>query len=373
MTWQASAVRTHYDENLREEALPTSRAARGAREVEAVARNPRCAIPAMALMTGASLGDAARRIGLSEPDRQSPHALRHGIRFEARALADRAAAVVELYQREGVLDEGVIDVMELGVPQNASPQHAIEARRAAQRATAAAITAYANGDSAPHVIVQGCLTLEQLGGIVLVPDLLIAEPGQRHYRPVDLKSFPDLGGRTDRAALRGGRRQLAVYWLALERTGTLQASDVPRGDLLLSRPGSYRLSLSSEHLTGEVHTMRDVLSTADRSAEALIDVMRRAGHAKLDSLDALAAASPAWMPSCGDHCSLHRACESRARQGGDPLTVDARARTHLGTISSLGQYQRMMDRLEQPDDQQQAMVIERHRAYLDLFARTTGI
>lgn len=351
-------------------AAPT-RAARGAREVEAVARNPACFIPALAVADGLSLDAAAQALnlpaeGATNEAAQSPHALRHGIRFEKRALRDEAAAIVDLYQDHGILGADAV-VHDLTAPEGVSPAHA---RAAVMQATALAIADRAAGRPAPDMIVQGAITLRQLGGITLMPDVLVAAAGSPFYFPADLKSFPDLGGRTDTSALRSGRRQLAVYWLALMQATDAVADIDPHGDLILSAAGSQTPSLCREKLTGEVQTMGEVLDGVDERADRLRAVLAASGHANVDTPQALSAARPAWRPSCAEHCSLHRACEYMARAAGDPVTVDERAPAQLGPIGDLRLYEQLIDGDGDGDLEQQA-IVDDHRALLDIFERTT--
>jgi hypothetical protein len=159
---------------------------------------------------------------------------------------------------------------------------------------------------------------------------------------IEIKSYPDRGGKTDPADIRGACRQAGVGVIALRAAaGELGASEpsvlVPAaGDLVLRLPGSNNPRLRAMTLEGEVDSLERALAAAPRNLEETEALLAGiAPDAALDSAEAVDQLPNAYRENCREFCALARRCKQRACHQSDPILIGSRAREEFAAAGSL--------------------------------------
>lgn len=312
----------------------------GARGLEHLARNPGCERLMALGVLGVRAADAATTLYGEPGEGQSPFALSVGERFEARLLEDGAARLIALYEREGRLPAGrvAVDVAARAPGAGAAAQ----TRRA--WLSARLLRQHLMGDpAAPALILHPRLSVDLTGRPVTVePDGLVVQDGV--FRVIEIKSYPDRGGKTDPSDLRGASRQAAVGLRALrEALGRLGATRVADrapawADLVLRRPGTMSPTLRPLSVEGELASLEAALERAPATLEAILAAgrpLRAAGD-----LDAI---RPAWRESCREHCALDPVCKRQAEQSGALALLGGAAREALAPAGDLRRALALLD------------------------------
>ena len=320
----------------------------GARGLERLARNPACLRLRALTLAGITPATAAAEIyGEPAPEGQSPFAIGAGNRFERALFEDGCARLLELYREKGRLapDEGqgtgaVVDVSR--EVRGASPEALAERRALTERLLRARLE---GRPDAPVLLIKPRLTVEVLGTPYEVePDALVAGRADACYRVVEIKSYPDRGGKTDPADVRSACRQAAVGVVALRqalaRLGVADAA-VARlapaaGDLVLRQAGSFFPTLREMTLEGEVFSLTRALEDAAGELGAVEAVLTAIGEAAaLDCPDVLDAVPNHYVEGCKEHCALAPRCKREAAARGDPALLGGPARELLAPAGSL--------------------------------------
>lgn len=306
-----------------------------ARGIERVARNPDC--DRLAALTLASVSPATyvkAVLGDEVSDARSPLALAAGHRFEARLFADDAAALVALYVTAGRLPAEGVTVRDLSRGANTRSESGRATVRAATRALMARALA---GEAVPAVVLKPRMSVTVAGSEHEVePDALVWTDG--FYRVVEVKAYPDRGGRTAPEDLRGACRQAAVGVVALrelltslgEKNACARVSAM--GDLVFQRPGSSEGRLHPMTLAGEVDSLRRLVAALPARLAALAAEI---GGAAIDDPAVLFALSKRWQGGCATMCALAARCKAEMTACGDPALLGESAREHLGAAGSL--------------------------------------
>ena len=181
----------------------------GARGLEHLARNPGCQRLHALVMTGLSPATAMRDVYGDDPrEGQSPFAIATGHTFERHLFDDQAQRLLTLYRDAGRLTESEARI---AVVPDLVAGRGPDAMRRRQELTRLLLRKKLRRDeSAPHLIVKPRLSIRLLGvehGIE--PDALIASEQDPFYRVIEIKSYPDRGGKTDAADVRSACRQAA--------------------------------------------------------------------------------------------------------------------------------------------------------------------
>jgi hypothetical protein len=351
----------------------------GARGLERLARNPACLRLRALTLAGITPATAAAEVyGEPAPEGQSPFAIGAGNRFERALFEDGCARLLELYREKGRLgpDEGrdagaVVDVSR-AVP-GASPESLAGRRELTDRLLRAKA---AGRPEAPVLILKPRLTVAVLGTPYEVePDALVASQGDAGYRVVEIKSYPDRGGKTDPADVRGACRQAAVGVVALRqalvRLGIAGEAEVeglvpPAGDLVLRLAGSFVPTLRPMTLEGEVFSLARALKDTMGDLAAVEAILAEIGEAAaLDCPEVLDAVPNHYVEGCREHCALAPRCKAEAAAKGDPALLGGPAREALAPAGSLG---RALELLEgngaAPRTPEEAALAERLREAL---------
>jgi hypothetical protein len=236
-----------------------------------MARKPSCSVLKALTVAGLSPATVARQV-YGEPSReqQSTFAIGAGNQFESGVFDNGAARLLEVYRTSGALtltECRIVDVPELAP--GATP--AAMARR--QAISLRLLRAKLAGEAwAPNLIIKPRLSVTLLGLVFNIePDALVAADADAFYRPIEIKSYPDRGGKTDATDVRSACRQAAVAVVGLRgvttQFGAIDAwTLVPAcGDLVLRTPGSYRPTLRPMPLEGEVDSLERALQEAPRN------------------------------------------------------------------------------------------------------------
>jgi hypothetical protein len=315
----------------------------GARGLERVARNPGCQRLRALTMVGILPATALEQVhGDRSREGQSPFALTAGNNFDRIVLESGAARLLQLYreaQRLTTLECKVAVVPELapGITPIALERRLAETMRLFRMKLAAA-------PAAPNLIVKPRLPVPLLGiDHYIEPDVLVAADSEPFYRPVEIKSYPDRGGKTDPADVRSACRQAAVAVIGLRtciaRIGVLEPEQLalPLGDLVLRQPGSYQPKLRAMTLEGEVHSIDRAFNEAPRDLDELEALLESiAPNATLDNPAVLDAISNNYLPSCREYCALAGRCKEQAVQSQNPVLLGIQAREEFAAAGSLG-------------------------------------
>lgn len=306
-----------------------------ARGIERVARNPEC--DRLVALSAASVSPAtALKILYGDQERaalrdgRSPLAIGAGRQFEARLLRDGALALVALYRDAGRLPAGEVKVLDLSTAGDGTTPEGREAVRARTRAV---LVAAARGETVPRVLLKPRLTV-RVGAEAheVEPDALVWSEGEEFFRVVEIKSYPDRGGKTDPEDLRGACRQAAVGVVALRES--LPGVEVPaRADLVLSRREHREGSLHPMTIEGEVDSLVRLLAAFPaRMAEV---AGRLSEGVALDAPRALESLAKHWRPSCRDLCALATRCRKEMQASADPALLGSAAAETLAPALSV--------------------------------------
>jgi hypothetical protein len=315
-----------------------------------MARNPSCQLLKAVTVAGLSPANIAQQV-YGEPPReqQSPFAIGAGNQFEAGVFENGAARLLEVYRTNGTLS--LTECRIVNVPELApgiSP--AAMARR--QAISLRLLRAKLAGESwAPNLIIKPRLSVSLLGlSFNIEPDALVAADDDGFYRPVEIKSYPDRGGKTDATDIRGACRQAAVAAVALRNVVTqfgsaaAQALVPARGDLVLRTPGAFRPTLRPMPLEGEVDSLERALQEAPRNlgeTETLLAAIDPS--AALDARAVVDQLPNNYKENCREFCALAGQCKQRALAQTDPILLGSHAREEWASAGSLERVFELLD------------------------------
>jgi hypothetical protein len=334
----------------------------GARGLERVARNPACQRLRAITTAGVTPAGVVKQVYREDPrEGQSPFAISAGNQFEHLLYEDEAARLLELYQRQANLpppDNRVVDVP-TAVGGRATPT----TMRKRRELTDQLFLQKLQGDpQAPNLILHPRVPVSFLEvPHDTEPDALVAADADRFYRPVEVKSYPDRGGKTDPADVRSACRQAAVGVVGLrqavgrlgdrdfDRLGTCDVEQIvpPRGDLVLRVPGSMTANLRPMTLQGEVDSLERALDEAPRNLDELEALLAAiAPNATLDNPRVLEAIPCNYLESCREHCALADRCKAEATANSDPVILGSAAREELAAAGSV---ERALELIREPN------------------------
>lgn len=322
----------------------------GARGLERVARNPACQRLRALAMVGITPATAVAKVyGETPREGQSPFALAAGNRFERQLFEGGATRLLELYRRAGHLGPTEDKVVIVPDKMSGTGAAAMARRRAL---TEHLLRLKLAGDpSAPNIIVKPRLIVHLLGvDHDIEPDVLVAADGDPFYRPGEVKSYPDRGGKTDPADVRGACRQAAVAVVGLRQAlvrfgvGDPEPLAPARGDLILRVPGSYQPTLRPMTLQGEVYSVERAINEAPRDLDELERLLASiAANATLDNPAVLDAIPNHYIETCREHCALVERCKQQAVARGDPVLLGSYAREELAAAGSISRTLELLD------------------------------
>ncbi len=278
------------------------------RDLTRLARNPKCPTLRLGVAARVDFNAYLKARGAFAQGEQSPFALAFGNRFESRLHRD--GELLKALVAASLVPEGDDAVLDLSA--GAWNEAGLKARAAR---TADQLNEAHAGARAPRLMVHPVLPLP-LGSdaptLYVVPDALVRI--DRVFRPVEIKSFPDLGARTDKESLRAARLQAAVQVLALRAVTRGIDPDAfvpPLAVLVLGRAGSLGPRAHvAEDLEGEIHQIETLAVPAWRLGILRERTLAEAHVAPAAGLDG---EPVAYTERCASFCPLARSCRDRLR------------------------------------------------------------
>lgn len=329
----------------------------GARGLERVARNPGCERLRSLTIAGIMPATAVEEVYGEVPEEgQSPFALAAGNLFEELLYENGAQRLLELYRQQGRL--GPSEAKVVIVPDHAPGTRAEDMARREALTRRILRMKLAGDRRAPNVVVKPRLAVRLVGAEHFIePDVLVAADGDTFFRPVEIKSYADRGGKMDASDVRGGLRQAAVGVVALRQFLGRSGAGRPGGvterlvpavcDLVLKRPGSFNATLNTNTIDGEVASIERAIDESPRDLEELEALLEAVGPgAALDDPEVLSAVPYRYESGCKEHCAMHRICKSQAAGEGDVVVLGKRAREELAPAGSLGRVYELLDGAE---------------------------
>src|SRR5436190_7702747 len=168
----------------------------GARGLERVARNPGCQRLRAITMAGVTPAGIVKQVYREDPrEGQSPFAIGAGNQFERQLYDDDAARLLELYRRQNILsaeENRVVDV-----PSTVGGRANPDTMRRRRELTDQLFFMKLRGDpQAPQLVLHPRVPVTFLGvPHGTEPDALVAADADLFYRPIEVKSYPDRGGK----------------------------------------------------------------------------------------------------------------------------------------------------------------------------------
>jgi hypothetical protein len=322
----------------------------GARGLEHMARNPSCGLLKALTIAGLSPTTIVREV-YGEPTRegQSPFALAAGNRFESRLFESGAARLLDMYRTRGRL--GVTECRVVSIPDSAPGTTPAAMSRRQSLTNRLLRQKLARDPDSPNLIIKPRLTVGLLGlGFNIEPDALVAADADLFYTAIEVKSYPDRDGKTDAADIRSACRQAAVAVIGLrEVVVRLGATDpelliAARADLVLKTPGSYRPTLRSMGLSGEVDSLVRAIAEAPRDLGELEELVSAIGpDATLDDRTVLEQIPNNYRENCREFCGLAARCKERAVAQSDPVLLGGRAREEFAAAGSLARVVELLE------------------------------
>lgn len=343
----------------------------GSRGLEHMARNRRCQRLSVITLVGATPDAAARVLGL--PDRSeeaSPFASARGQQFEHYLFDEHCQRLWELYARHGDLswaqakEMGEADYLDL------EERFDLDQRR---EETEKILLDRAAGDSTPALLLKPRLAIKAAGQeFAIEPDALFAAPGDRFYRVVEIKSYPDRRGYTSQEKTGGAARQAAVGVVAVRQllrdSGHGEELVSLQADLIFSNSGSNTPTLNRLPVQGEVFNIEASLLD---SVQILSEAIDSLGEQSLDDPRAVQALRPHLCSSCSSHCALFEHCRTDAIEIQAPVVLGDSAQELLSVVPDLTAALALRDGQIEPQDADQRAVAEllaaAQQAYVQAF------
>ncbi len=351
----------------------------GARGLVRLARNPQCERLRVLTTASVSPSSVAREVYQFDPrEGQSPFAFAAGNQFEAAILKNDAHRLQQAYREAGLAlatPANVAFVEEI-IPGRGE---AIQARRL--ELTEGFIRGRLNGNlNAPDVIIKPRLGVWMLGSSHLIePDALVALMGAKRYLPVEIKSYPDRESKTDPSDIRTACLQAAVAHVAvrqvLARVDVPSAEDeLPRGHLVLRKPGRYWPVVRPMTLGSEVNLLERVLMSGDDAATVVGTMLDRIKpRAALDDPAVLNQIGNHFSDSCLGTCSLAPKCKSCAVSAGDLAVIGDVVREDLLPTKTIHRALELLHATgNQPENDQEAALAERLRGAVAIYREVLG-
>jgi hypothetical protein len=321
--------------------VPTElRATPGARDWEKAARRP-CVRHRALVAVGADPGKVAHRIfGIPEGE-ISEFAIRSGQQHERDLHADNGKRL-----RKAAIDAGRLTSAENGYLDThqlvrANPRRIAAVRAERADATAELIRDWLDGKKVPAILSHPTFPFPRpdgSDGYVESDDMLLPR-GADQLRNLEVKSFPNLDGFTDPAAMRGLQRQGAVeIWAARETAERVRpgaGSRVPTTVDIVLRNGRLHRDLD---VAGPLRQIENIVPELGRSRSGLAvrAAVRLAGQ-KDPVVDRafVEALPPLYDEGCRSFCPLASRCRDEAEGRRDPIVLGRAASSEFRGVADL--------------------------------------
>lgn len=319
-----------------------------ARDLAALADNPRCNSRRVFDAAAVDKSAIAKRLGQEVPEGQSVFALQRGNRFERDVKANGYAMLIELLAAAGFEPEAaeVLPLRDLFPINRKDPDFAL-AKRA--EATRNAVLAMARGEEGAATVIDGGALVWDYGGAVarLEADGIAWRIGGRLH-VIEIKSFPIVDNRADPVKVGAAARQSAVYVAALRdllRDAGLNPEFVSAQVLLVCpKNTSLRGTVKVLDVRSQLRTLRRILSTWT-SIPVLLSRLDPEMNLEIDGLAERQAAERLatvmerlgtnYTPSCLSSCALAFHCRERARAAALAGVLGPEVRNGIGEVPDL--------------------------------------
>lgn len=301
----------------------------GSRGIEHAARNPQCQRLTALLLAGVQPSAALKKVyGDNPQEGLSPFAFSIGNQVERAFFKNDASLLRGLYIAANRLSPGSFRIA------------TIDPTKALTQTEELLCQKLSKNPKAPNLIIKPRFTLSIADERYEVePDALFASDTDPFYRPIEIKSYADRGGKTDPAAIRGACRQLSVGVIALrlfvERLGVERvAMLVPAvGDLILRVPGAMKPTLREMLLRGEVYSIESFLQSLPSALDRLLLAVN---SASLESASMLDAIPNRYRSDCREFCALAARCKQQAFSCQSLAVLGETAKESLAAAGDLG-------------------------------------
>jgi hypothetical protein len=258
-----------------------------------------------------------------------------GMLFENRVYEDQASVLRSCYVVDAPSVEETVDVRIL-VSTNAN-EHTHKSRAASaeiiQEETRRYVTKRIETGDGKRLIIGPRLEFPTPGGVAhAMPDFLVVPKGSKRFRVGEVKSYLDLGSRTDPNEIGTAVRQAAVSVIAFQLAfGEEWVED--KVDIVFRESSKRGASVHTMDASIEVASIKEFLdSTMPEEAGAAAALL---GGAPLTDVEALQAIPHRWEPSCIQHCPLEPLCHERAAAADSLELLGPSASAMLEGLSSL--------------------------------------
>jgi hypothetical protein len=318
------------------------------RELALLAQNPGCTRLRVAVAASdglTTLQGFAKKRNAERPAGESTLATEYGSRFERYLLGgpNKAGALLTLMQSQQLLPPNA-KVARLGCESRADLSARLEATRRY-------IADAAEGNVRAHLLLHPVLEFDHDGARwPIVPDALVFSGKAGGFRPIEIKSYPYLGGRSGIENLRIALLQVAAASLALEDQEKLLGIKRPKR-------GSFSratMVFADPRQPWKPYPLWDVAIGAERDhLRAAVTPALNDGLVKIKrgvSVELLEKAPAKFKRECYS-CPAYRACRGEVQEN-DGLTIlgdrAAERLAPLGTTLRVGSLAQSLSKGEPP-------------------------
>jgi hypothetical protein len=319
------------------------------RELALLAQNPGCTRLRVAVAAAdglTSLQGFAKRRNAERPAGESTLATEYGSRFERYLLGgpNKAGALLTLMQEQQLLPPNA-KVARLGCERRVDLSSRLEATRRY-------IADAAQGNVRAHLLLHPVLEFDHDGARwPIVPDALVFSGKAGGFRPIEIKSYPYLGGRSGIENLRIALLQVAAASLALEEQEKLLGIKRPKR-------GSFSratMVFADPRQPWKPYPLWDVAIGAERDhLRAAVTPALNAGLAEIKRCGAsidLVEQTPARFKRECYSCPAYRACRGEVQENHGLTILGDRAAERLallGTTQRVGALAQSLSKGEPP-------------------------
>lgn len=286
------------------------------------------------VISGANPATLSERVyGMPAKEGLSPFAIRRGERFEAALFEDDNKRIFELYQRNGRLGEKESVWSDLSHLFTEFNQESLMKRQ--QQSEEWIRDRLLGKKKTPNLIIKPRLSVQIMGvSHPTEPDALVAADGDKHYRPVEIKSYADRRAFTDATKTGSACRQAAVALIALEQLLGEEASEDRIVDLIFAKPATNWPTLHPMSVGAEVENLKSVFEHAPQTLEQVEKLLQ---GESLDSVESMNKLPNRLCSDCADHCPLWDSCRIQAIQQSDISLWGDQATEILSGVSDMNQ------------------------------------
>jgi hypothetical protein len=335
------------------------------RRIEQCLANSACEANVLSAAHGVPMAAVAKAMGLDVDSGLSPYAIRAGVNFEKKLFEDDAKRLRDGLVKARLLPEGSSGLLDLRLrKQGGSAADLAEAAAGFQRFLALAADP---GATLPTLIAGPAVRLPgglAAGDALLAVDVLVVEREAETGRVLlvlgEIKSYPDRGGHTDRAALASARAQMGLYLHVLRHAVRALggAVDVKSDGFLVLR--QVKSNFPSVRYPEDLHWQAARARLALERFDAATAVSLPAGHGAADArkrLEVIEAAPKSFCEGCMRFCELARHCYRQAVDQADPVALGEDVARLLAGVD-LRRVEELLRGASPANDTEQALLVQ---------------